>query len=264
MTNPILCSFSGNPITFLNCMTTRLFQVILANSNPNKMQIDEIISCGRINKGVYQPCCSHLFYIFSISIMSDRSNGVLLYDERSFSITVPAMWSDNSWLGEPWVWVPCVVIPHISGAAPVAGSLWHFWLSSLSSYTPKIWGVCSSENVRFSTGKLLVQKSLWLPWSNRMLVRAHHVLQKWQNKRRKELFITCFELQNHLPVLLLGDATMKLRACQHFLMKGYSWILHIPLRQKFHIHLRDKCIFWVPSLTCKFFTVNGRKILLLY
>lgn len=34
-------------------------------------QIDEMISCGRINKVVHQPCYRHLFYIFSISIMSE-------------------------------------------------------------------------------------------------------------------------------------------------------------------------------------------------
>lgn len=56
--------------------------------------------------------------------------GLLLFDERSFSITVPTMQSGNSWLGEPWVRLSCGVMMHVSGVALVAGSLQHFSLSS--------------------------------------------------------------------------------------------------------------------------------------
>lgn len=106
VTNPILCILSGNTYTFLSCTSTWLLKVILVNSELKKIQIKVIISCGRINKVVHQPCDRHLFYIFSNSVMPDlweSAMGLSLYDERSFSKSVSTVWSDNSQLGEPWV-----------------------------------------------------------------------------------------------------------------------------------------------------------------
>lgn len=133
VTNPIPCILSGNTNIFLSCTSTWLLEVILVNSNLNKMKINEIISYGRINKIVHQPCYRHLFYIFCNSVMPD------LWESEQWACRF--MMRDHF----PKLYLLCglttaslgnlgfdyeMVIPHISGTVLVSGSLQHFWLSS--------------------------------------------------------------------------------------------------------------------------------------
>lgn len=133
VTNPILCILSGNTNTFLSCTSTWLLQEILVNGNLNKMQINEMISCGRINKVVRQPCYRHLFYIFSISVLSDlweSEQWVCCFKMRGhFPKLCLLCGLTTAGLGN--LGLHCqMVIQHISGTALVAGSIQHFSLSS--------------------------------------------------------------------------------------------------------------------------------------
>ena len=268
VTSPILCVLSGNTNTSLSGTSRWLLQQILVDSSLNKMQIDEINTCGRINKVVHQSCYGCLFYIFSISVMSElwESEQWACHFMTRGHFPKLCLLCGLTTAGLGNLGVDCHVLSyHMLQELPLLLEVFSISGSPvlcLSSYAPKIWGVRASVNVRFSKRKLEVQKSLWLPWSNTMLIRAGYKLQTWKNKVWKELFIMCPELQNHMLALLLGDTTIKLSACKHFIMKGQKWILQIPFRQELHIYLRSKYTFWVPSLTYKCFTVNGRKILL--
>lgn len=133
MTNPVLCILSGNTNTFLSCISTWLLQEILVNSNLNKMQIDEMISCGRINKVVCQPCYRLLVYIFSISVLSDLWESgqwvCCLMMRGHFPKLCLLCGLTTADLGNLGLQYQMVIL-HISGTALLAGSAQHFSLSS--------------------------------------------------------------------------------------------------------------------------------------